>query len=573
MAKAMQVEALMLDNFEAETAEEKAQYLTNLRAFADKKYLVAEKSQKTSDYGIAAQWYQRALNESAILEKGELSYLYAQSLLKASQNHAALEAFQKSAFEYGAHSFQNDAAQNTLVILEQQHDDAAYLETAKKTLVALPNHPKWASIFQTTYEKTLKTQDITAIHSINTQVFQHQVRLDASLVKQAHQWQIQQSLEQQAYMQVLKQIAHMVQSVQLNKAEQQQVNQLKESVLLTLANDASTQDQRHHYLEAAAKAQGNAQFSIQVALERIETAFEANTTTAEPLVKAFIQDYPQHNANASLLARIAQGYETELQYIKAAQAWLTVGKFSTDLNIQKESLFTATDLYLKAGQTNKAITLLKSWHWSQKRYSFEKFKVQLKLAHLYEKNKDAKKSLFWFKQITQTVHLLPRADRKKHLATIAEILSLSYLKQAMAYYPQFKRIELNQPIQNTLNQKLKAFQVVQSLLQKSQSQPSQKHFFAARFLESQLYLDLALSIQNSERPEGLSELAMAEYEILLEDKLITYEDQALVLTEESIRMAQDSEHWGPWVARLYQQAAALYPSLYAKQEIEFNVYP
>ena len=69
----------------------------------------------------------------------------------------------------------------------------------------------------------------------------------------------------------------------------------------------------------------------------------------------------------------------------------------------------------------------------------------------------------------------------------------------------------------------------------------------------------------SERPAGLDELALEQYELLLEEQIFPFEEKAIELFETNAGRAADGV-WDEWVERSFDELATLMPARYAKAE-------
>ena len=82
-----------------------------------------------------------------------------------------------------------------------------------------------------------------------------------------------------------------------------------------------------------------------------------------------------------------------------------------------------------------------------------------------------------------------------------------------------------------------------------------------------LYRNLSGAIMASDRPGGLSDLELEQYEILLEEQAFPFEEQAIELHEINLRRAWTGTY-DAWVRRSYEELAALMPGRYLKPERE-----
>ena len=80
-----------------------------------------------------------------------------------------------------------------------------------------------------------------------------------------------------------------------------------------------------------------------------------------------------------------------------------------------------------------------------------------------------------------------------------------------------------------------------------------------------MYRVLARDLIASERPNGLDELELEEYTMLLEDKAFPYEDQAIDILIANTNLVTD-DIYDQWVKKSFGALAESIPGRYAKFE-------
>ena len=80
-----------------------------------------------------------------------------------------------------------------------------------------------------------------------------------------------------------------------------------------------------------------------------------------------------------------------------------------------------------------------------------------------------------------------------------------------------------------------------------------------------IYLSLATDLMASQRPGGLSELELEQYEILLEEQALPFEDQAIDILESNAELTLENIY-DKWVKKSFTALGHLLPGRYAKEE-------
>ncbi len=88
---------------------------------------------------------------------------------------------------------------------------------------------------------------------------------------------------------------------------------------------------------------------------------------------------------------------------------------------------------------------------------------------------------------------------------------------------------------------------------------------AATYQLGQVYEVFSRDLMESERPANLDELALEEYELLLEEQAYPFEEKAIDLYKANADRAPDGVY-DEWVQKSFDRLAGLMPARYAKSE-------
>jgi len=133
-------------------------------------------------------------------------------------------------------------------------------------------------------------------------------------------------------------------------------------------------------------------------------------------------------------------------------------------------------------------------------------------------------------------------------------------------FDAYKVIKLTQPLRRSLTNKraklkatLKGFsKVLDYRLQPLSTQAGHKM--------GESYALLAKAIFNSERPKGMSDIELEEYDTLLEERVFPIEDQAIEAFEANVSLTTQGV-WDKWIRESFAQLEILMPARYIKPEV------
>ena len=87
----------------------------------------------------------------------------------------------------------------------------------------------------------------------------------------------------------------------------------------------------------------------------------------------------------------------------------------------------------------------------------------------------------------------------------------------------------------------------------------------ANYRIGRIYQQLAADLMNSDRPNNLDEMALEQYELLLEEQAYPYEEKAIAIYELNVQQSRAGTY-DEWVRKTFTALGELLPVRYQKQE-------
>lgn len=292
------------------------------------------------------------------------------------------------------------------------------------------------------------------------------------------------------------------------------------------------------------------------------------------VLTAFKKRYPNHEYSRSISAKLAKAYENTGQWQLAATQLLMMingaeaASFSNEL--KREAQYTAAEYYQKAGNTDKALITYRTYAHKYPEPFVVAQEVRLKLSEYYQQKKDTNKQYFWYRKIVK-YHDIKLRNSKSDITGRAEYLaSFAALGLGKAHQQTFTWTKLKLPLNKSLQRKQSAMKSAIEYYQKVLGYQLAEFVPQASFNLATMYGLLASDIMSSERPADLDELALEEYEFLLEDIAIPFEDKAIEIHSNNAQRAWQNV-FDAWVERSFSALAELDPAQYNKQERKSHV--
>ncbi|AOY87355.1 hypothetical protein BKP64_03700 [Marinobacter salinus] len=284
------------------------------------------------------------------------------------------------------------------------------------------------------------------------------------------------------------------------------------------------------------------------------------------VLNGFRERFPEHELIDTVPAKLALGYRETGQWEKAGDELSRMVALASTPEERRENLLIAAELYDQAGNTDKAIDTWRRYANTYPEPSDSYMEAANRLAELYQSVDDTTRRNFWLRKQMTFVDQNPEAadDRMRWLAASA---SATLAREALARYDA---IRLTLPLNKSMVAKTDALETAVTAYQKTATYGLSSFATEAGYQIAHIYGRLGADLMDSERPPGLSELELAQYELLLEEQAYPFEDNAIDIHEQNIRRARDGIY-DEWVKRSYEALRSLLPGRYNKQEVTAGV--
>lgn len=286
---------------------------------------------------------------------------------------------------------------------------------------------------------------------------------------------------------------------------------------------------------------------------------------AEVALKDFQRKYPNHKLSKDIPSKLIFTYEKQEKWGKAAGALWTIWKNTKDKEEKRIAAFQAAEYYQKAGNTRSAIAMFKQYAHSYKEPFDPAVEAHAKLDEIYKEQGEHEKRRFWLDKVISLHRNNPdkQSERSTYLASKA-LYELAEFERE-----NYESIRLTLPLNKSVPVKSKAMKNAQDKYSKSVELGVLEFTTASTFRIGQLYTQLSRALLDSERPKGLDELELEEYQFLLEDQAYPFEEAAIDIHMKNINRTQDGLY-DEWIKRSYGVMADLLPTQYRRDERALN---
>ena len=281
---------------------------------------------------------------------------------------------------------------------------------------------------------------------------------------------------------------------------------------------------------------------------------------------AFRANYPQHSLINTLPAKLALAYRETKQWDPAAKELHTMYALATDPKEKQDTLYIVAELYDKAENHQQAILSYRKYANTYASPVETYMEAANRLAELYLLTDKPLKRRFWLAKQMKAVDTAGDSadDRMRYLAAAASSVL------ANDGFVQYKRVKLTLPLNEAMTKKTKALEKAMKAFQKTASYGVSQYSTEAGYRMADIYAQLSKDLMASDRPDGLNELELEQYEILLEEQTFPFEDSAIDIHEQNASRSWNGIY-DKWVKNSFKSLRKLLPGRYAKDELLMGV--
>ncbi|GAA6183531.1 tetratricopeptide repeat protein [Aliiglaciecola sp. NS0011-25] len=279
------------------------------------------------------------------------------------------------------------------------------------------------------------------------------------------------------------------------------------------------------------------------------------------LLEDFRVRFAAHSLAENIQDKLIFAYQQNQNWLPAANELKQLWQANPDSEEGREALYIAAQYYLKAEQRDAA---LDSYRTYAHRYPLpfdQVTEARFQMSEFYAQSNEQAKRRFWLKKLIQGDEQASeaRTDRSRYLAAMASMVFAEDDVQA------FNRVKLSLPLNKSLTKKRQVLDKALDSLNATLEYKIAEFSTVANFKIGEIYGQLARDLMDSERPKGLSELELEQYNILLEEQAYPFEEQAIGIHEANIQRTWQGVY-DRWVKESFDALRKLLPGRYNKQE-------
>jgi tetratricopeptide (TPR) repeat protein len=282
---------------------------------------------------------------------------------------------------------------------------------------------------------------------------------------------------------------------------------------------------------------------------------------AAEVLEAFRQAHPDHELHEQATKQIALVYREQGDLSRAAGEYERVAAEADDAELRGEALLVAGDLYEDSGLTDRALAVYVSYVDEIPEPIETAVETRFKIAEIHEASHDEAKRRDQLRRIIE----IDAAAGQARTARVRYLAAQSALVLSEDLYRRFAEIELVQPFDHSLQRKQKQMDAALAAFDALVEYEVGEVTASATFYIAEIYSEFSRALTESERPAGLDEAELRDYELVLEEEAFPFEEKAIAVHEKNLELMAAGVY-NDWIEKSLGRLAELMPGRYAKFE-------
>ncbi|MDB6045530.1 MAG: hypothetical protein JWM63_4081 [Gammaproteobacteria bacterium] len=554
----------------------------NLKDVATYFHATAQKTKRIEDYQEASRWYRDYLKSFPDdPDSAGTNYLLAETLFESHQYADAAAEYERTAYGYPKNDKSANAAYASLVAYQKGEEglaDTAKVEWHKRATDAgvkfaqtFPEHPDSAGVLTRAAEEIFAAKDLPRAITVSESVLARQPPVDVA--KQRIAWTIiaQSHFDQNEFD---KAEPAFVKARELVGADEKMRTDLTERLAATVYKQGEAKQKAgdsagavEDYLRVARVAPDSKIRSTALYDAAAQLIVLKQWDRAITVLEDFRREFPKNEHAADVTRKLAVAYSEANRPGEAAGEFERIAASPTeDRAVQREALLSSADLYAKANNVPKAVSMLEKFVGTNPTPMVDAEEARQRLADYAARTGDVGRRNFWYHEIIKADAQAgaQRTERTHFLAAKAQ------LALAQPARDEFRTVRLTLPLKKSLVAKRKALESAMDGYKRAAEYQVAEVTTASTYEMAELYRTLAKDVMGSERPKNLKAAELEEYNSLLEEQVFPFEEQAIKAHELNTARAKDGVY-DEWVQKSFQVLAELKPARYGKTELTQDV--
>lgn len=531
-----------------------------------------------SDYREAARWYRKYLDYfPGEPDSANTNFLLAEILFESRDFEAATTEYERTAYDYPRHEHSAEAGYAALLAYrenEQLLDGSGkiswhrrYIDSGLRFADTYPEHAESAAVLTTVSEDLFRQDQFDLAIAVAQKVVVREPPVEAELARTAwtviahSQFELENFAEAEQAYYALRPFTPPDDTEAMAAVKDRIASSIYKQG--ELARDGGDLEQAVAHFTRLGQVVPDSEFRMTAEYDAAAALINLEAwDRASAVLETFRRNYPDSEFAGDVTAKLAVSYlESGRSGAAAAEFEHIAGAAGSDGDVQREALWKAADLYKTSRQGADEERVLESIVSRFPEPLAESMEARNRLLELAEARGDDRGRLARLHDIVRADANAgaERSDRTRFLAARASLELAEPLRR------EFAAAAITQPLADSLKRKKGLMEEVLKAYSAAADYEVEEVTTAATFRLGEVYQQFSNDLMHSERPADLDELALEQYELLLEEQAFPFEEKAIELHEANAARAAEGVY-DEWVRQSFAALADLVPARYAKTE-------
>ena len=549
----------------------------HIKELANHYHALARKSKQSADYNKAAFWYNTYLSSFPYYEAAPLmNFLLGETLFDAKEYNKALTEYIKTGYEYPKHNKKSEAAYAAILtynkLLETSRPanidaiKAKAINNAIRFSNTFPEQKNAPQVITKTAVDLFEIKNYTLAADFSKRIIDRIEIKDKPLKKTAWTVYAHSLFELKDYAGA--ELAYIETLKRINK-NKKQYSEISEKLAACIYKQGEHQRDAGN-LELAAFHFMRLGKVIPSSSFRETAEYDAATIhiklkqwhKATKVLEGFKKRYPNNKTySRGITEKLALSYSNSGNFTQAAKQITLLAAIALTSEDKQKLNWQAADMYTKAGKHKKANKLYIKYIKQYPEPFPQLIETHKLVSDYYLNNKQYKKWGIWLKKTVdaEVNGKKQRTDRTNLIAAQA-IMHL-----ARPLVKRFKQTQLKIPLKKSLKKKKRLMQHALKTYADVIKYQIAEITTESTYYVAEIYHHFADALMQSQRPKGLNEEELEQYDILLEEQAYPFEEKTIAIHSSNIKRTKNGIY-NKWVKRSFDVLSKMQPVRYSKKE-------
>jgi TolA-binding protein len=556
----------------------------NLTDLAQYYHAEAQKSSRPADYQEAARWYRDYLDYFPMeADSANTNFLLAEILFESKDFAAAVDEYERTAYEYPRHEHSGEAAYAALLAYREHElevEEAGreawhqrYLDSGLRFADAHPEHPESGAVLTTVAEDLFRRDQFDLATLVAQSAVAKVPPVGTSLARTAWTVIAHSQFDLQHFSQA--ESAYHELRAYIPSDEPEAHREVQERIASSiykqgeLARDSGDLETAVTHFSRVGQAVPDS--AIRATADYDAAAVLINMAAwgrASTVLEDFRRNHPDSEYANDITQKLAVTYLAAGRGSEAAAEFenIAAGPDATE-EVRREALWKASELYRESNETRAEQRALENIVAQYPDPLSESIEARHRLLLIAESSGDQALRERRLRDLVNADATAgnQRSDRTRYLAAKASLELAEPLRLSFAAF------KLSQPLAGNMKVKKSLMEDVLKAYGDASDYGVAEVTTAATFRLGQVYQQFSKDLMESERPADLDAAALEQYDLLLEEQVFPFEEKSIELFKVNAARAADGIY-DEWISRSFEALAELMPARYAKTEIGEDVF-